>query len=507
MKKLTCLMLSAVFALGTLPLFAGCTKQKINDEAKEAEVLSALNSVEVSAFELSMESHSTASKKSGEHYWSEAESKQSMSVVAYEEDGQVYGDMLIDTYKSSAYEAGFVWGVHRESSSTYDLSFARGDVAYTTEGSWENINVKAGDFDALLKDYRTSTRALIAKDIFSDFEAEDVEKYAALGTIVKGNVYSVFGGYRIEYDLVDGVATVLKRLTQASKYYAKNPDITVAELFEAAQMAGLEDIVFLGDEYGKRPASELFGEPGQFLNTLNRAIDNPVLFLLENRFGYPEGDDRTAVFSYTLTIELDTKMNFKRLDMKMDLDLDMLSDQGETKTEADGMMNLTVKALSKPPKLLDLSGLHAQTRRPVADEYDFSVDGVLFGYPVDYGSYIKNEYLKSTVSGHIVVDDTGIATFTIHLVSHDDDGRELVNETGTAAIDLIRDVDYGDYIDRMGKAMFFEDLHVTLASGEVVKTDGQWLGVSFVGSHYYVELGGYEPVVLEMNAVLEIITL
>ena len=509
MKKLTCMLLCAVFAFGSLMLFAGCKGLAITDEDKKAKVLAALDDMEVPAFELSMETHTTASKNGGEYNWSEAESKQSVSVVAYEEDGKIYGDMLMDTYQKSAYRLGYKWGTFRDSSSTYDLSFARGDAVYTAEGSWEDMKVEAGDFDALLKNYLTSAKPLIVKDNSSDFEAEDVEKYAALAALVQSRVYMRKDGYRVEYDLIKGVAGVYERLAQAAEYYVKNPDITVAELFEAAQMAGLEDAVFLSDEYSERPASELFGEPEKFRETLRRALDDPELFLLENLFGYTEGKDNKASFTCTLTIDLNFKLDFKRLDLDMDLDIDMLSETGETKTrtEVDAMIKLTVNALSKSPSLRDLTDMHAQTRRPVANEYDFSVDDVWLSYIEDNGWYIQYGTLQCSVSGHVVVDDAGVATFNLQLVSCDDDGHELINESGAAAIDLIHDVDYGDATDRTGKATFYKGLKVTLARGRVGEMEEMTLTVSFVGSNYYVELSGHESAVLEMNAILEIITL
>ncbi len=425
MKKLACIVLSAVLLMGTLALFAGCGQVK--DEAKRQEILAAFNKAEPTMFKMSVDVFEETSKEPSAAEESDDKTEETeeetyresasghADLTAYEEGGLVYGDMYTDASADS--ERTSDGTTVTDAARTYALSFARGNIAYTAAGEWETRRgVEEGNFDALLENYRETADPLSSTGIssLSDLGVVgevDTEEYLDLATHFEGKVFNSFGGYRIEYDFVEIYRKIVQKLENAAPYYAENPDITVAELFEAADLKGAEDIYFLawGSGHGDELASDCFGSPETFAETMKRVREHTEEELVSKLFAIGLDEDDSCTLTYKVTAELDGSLAFKNLSLTLGYTAN--TDTDTAKLYFKNGVFLSMEALPEKPVLRALTGLTAGLSRPVPATYDLNLFG---SEPVTLQPSAAGEKgIAGTLTASLSVQEDGAGVFSL----------------------------------------------------------------------------------------------
>ena len=471
MKRLACVLLSAVFMLGALALCAGCGSE-VTDEAKKKEILAAFDKAEISMFEMTVEVSAMASSKRDDGF-SITKSTARSDVVAYEENGRLYGDMYMDVSADAI--SGDDDYSQSETSKVYTVAFARGDIAYTDSGEWADCNVKEGDFDALIENYRGTADPLSSADISALFDLEslgqgDVEAYVELATGIDGKVIKTNGGYRIEYDFVDGYRQLIRKLESAMPYYAEHPDITVSELFEVAGMAGAEKIYFFYDDtdYTSAPAS-YWGSPEELAEYLKSAEEDTGRELARNMFSLSYlGEEDKASLTIKVTAELDGELRFKSLSMLFQSSVELSNETGETWSDSKTELSMQVKALSQTPALRTLTGLKAELYRPAVGTFGL-------GNETSASLYLPvgGDRIDGKLTGKAVVQEDGPAVVTLTFTG---DHGPAVTETWTVdlmAISVGERVSHTFFTEYMGET--YRGLSEEIASefdSYEIKTNG-----------------------------------
>lgn len=479
MKKLICLVLSAVLALGALSLFAGCAESEVKDKAKKAEVLAAFDSAEASAFDMTMETSVEASSESDESA-SETTVSERTDITAYEEDSLVYGDMYMTVSADSSYRSETYTST--ESSKNYVFGFARGKEAYAASGEWKDRGVKAGDFDALVEDYRKTAEPLTSTDISALFDPDSfvqtgssvsgAEEYLGLATQTEGKVFETSKGYRIEYDFVEEYRNLAKKLEAAAPFYAENPDCTVSELFEAAGLAGFEDFFFLNAIYdGSMPAEVCIGPSESFAENMKDLGKNTEKELIGDLFGIEIGEGDKASFTFKVSAELDGKLAFKDLSMTLKVSAEANLQGTKTKFKAD--ISLEAKACASKPAVRSLTGLTAALTRPDAGTYPFQK--IYDSWSTSLYESESGEYLDGDLTGNAVVQEDGTTVVTLTFTG-ENEGCPAVTETWTVDLTAIPDGGRAEHV-------FFTDY-----------MGGSYLGITaeiYAGPGYYEIYGPY----------------
>lgn len=353
MKKLACIVLSAAIAAGGLALFAGCGRE-VGEEEK-AEVLAALQTAEFSAFEVSVDTNAvkettTSLVEYDKKQWSDKNketAKQTLDLVAYEEDGLLFGDCFVNS-------------VEGEDEARYAVTFFRGNSVLTADGEWEEIGVKPGDNDALVEECRRRGLLTITDDARPAESGPNV--YGDFGLSADSKVVRTIGGYRIEYDVVSALKAVFQKLKGGAAYYKEHPNCTLGELFSASGLKGLDEVFgYLAGTFGETPAvNDLFGDPDYFETAVQNAAEDPEAFLFDALFGFIVVGSNTGTIDFTVTVDLNKNYAFKKAESVLRITMGQISywaytidqySQTEIKTEIG--MKMKAKPLKKQPALAD----------------------------------------------------------------------------------------------------------------------------------------------------------
>ena len=344
---------------------------------------------------------------------------QTTSASAYEKDDLLYGDLYTNASSKSVEETKSEKTTN--TSNKYGVSFARGENVYSADGNWADTRARAGEFDTLMSEYletgKLLTRSNGAKSSF------DVEEYAAYSSFSKfddGKIYQDGKGYRIEIDVVKSASAAFDKLVAAAGYYTKHPDCTVAELFKAAKIAGMEEIL-LGDGSGEKRADEVFAPPSGFSANLARAQKDPEVFLLEKLFGFRAAAGNKGSFDFTVKAKLNGKMALTELRVAMNAQTKETEDDGDGNTTKSVKENFTLTVPEATPVLRDLTGLRADA----GYRYTPGVYTIPQGY---YSLYIEspNDWVTGNYSGTLTVTDKQMV---LEVKFKEDGGSRVLNES------------------------------------------------------------------------------
>ncbi len=358
MKKSTWVVFCAMFAAGALALFAGCGKKEVG-EAEKAEVLAALETAEFSAFDASIDATAVDKKVTSrvtdkKTQWSTTDkttAKQAIDVTAYERGGLLFGDSFTNIVDKD--------GVKR-----FELAFVRGKSAFYGDGTWEEVGVKAGNFGALVKECRENS-FLLAGDV--RLAVDDLGSYGNSELTAMSKVYKAGSGYRVEYDVIDALATVFEKLEGGAAYYKEHPDCTLGELFAASDLEGFDEVFsYVVETLGGEPSvRELFGDPYEFGATVREAQKDPEAFLIEGLFGFIVVGSNEGTMDFTVTIDVDKKYAVKKIESTLNVFMSERSywgyaygDYALTVLDREIEVKMKVKPLSSDPALTDLTWLY-----------------------------------------------------------------------------------------------------------------------------------------------------
>ncbi len=107
----------------------------------------------------------------------------------------------------------------------FTMAFLRGEYGYTFSDEWDDLELKAGDWDPIMKGLKDGTYALGRETMQSDTSPEDVmaqvpmdlvtEFVASLPNLIGGGkLEAVPGGYTVSYDLAASFSTLAANLSQ-----------------------------------------------------------------------------------------------------------------------------------------------------------------------------------------------------------------------------------------------------------------------------------------------------
>lgn len=419
MKKFRYCMLAAVLGLGTLVAFTGCGQ--ITDEAKKEEVFAALEKAEISSFDFTSELSVKQETKSGDGSKSNTAS-QTTSASAYEKDDLLYGDLYTNASSKSVEETKSEKTTN--TSNKYGVSFARGENVYSADGNWADTRARAGEFDTLMSEYLETGKLLTRSNgAESSFDVEEYAAYSSFSKFDDGKIYQDGKGYRIEIDVVKSASAAFDKLVAAAGYYTKHPDCTVAELFKAAKIAGMEEIL-LGDGSGEKRADEVFAPPSGFSANLARAQKDPEVFLLEKLFGFRAAAGNKGSFDFTVKAKLNGKMALTELRVAMNAQTKETEDDGDGNTTKSVKENFTLTVPEATPVLRDLTGLRADAGyRLKLGVYEIPRTSTCL-YLEDL--YDWTEWVDGHCSGTLTVTDNQII---LNVTFQEDGGSRVLNES------------------------------------------------------------------------------
>lgn len=432
MKKFLSIALCAVLGLGTLGMFAGCNIQLLphdpveGEEATEhedkllegearEEVLSSVSAAEFSAFELSVSSTANTELTNRQGTY-QTTTTQDMQLQAYEKRSQVYADLFMITSVDTVSREGPKRTT--DSADVYAISFWRGPDMYTQSGNWWDVSValEVGDFDGLLGKIRSKnlpfayTRDTSTNTNFdtTDFGTASAESYLDLGEFSNEVVYSTQEGYRIEYDFVSAAGNIFTKLKDVSVIYKKNSSWTIDELFNAAGLEGMAEVLFGGELPGEIPASLIFGKPNEFAETVESAAADPEKFLLEIMFGLELEDGDKGALSYTGLVLLDEEKAITEINVCLFVSAEMQRVGVETSISSETAAAFTI--LTEMPELTDLKGLTADMGYlPKVGAHEFSTDFEITCV-VGYGD-VQN--IPCTITATLNVKENGWALLNV----------------------------------------------------------------------------------------------
>lgn len=544
-KTIGMLFLCAALAAGSLAAFAGCGGE-ITDEAEREAVLSALEAAEFSAFELKSESKAEVNVKDVD-YTLESTAEQTVSVLAYESDGNAYADAFANASSRSVRKP--VGGEQSTSTNnTYALTFMRGENVYTTSSAWKDHEARPGNFDALLQELKEDRAVLKGESSAGESldETGELEAFGALATEMGAKVMKDGKGYRVTFDIVEGTANIVENLVNIARWHTNSPNVTVGELLEdeylssilpallATQTAdsvqgwlvfaiedGFDEWVYsympevrtgessmayfnrcldsaelyarLGGT-GKATlrdaqASKLFGDPEDTLARLNKANRNIEAYLLGELYDYKNADGNTGSLAYTFTAKLDQDKKVKSLECELKADMKEISDDGDTTQTGKQTAKATLTVLDKAPELVSLTGLKADMGyAPTAGTYKIEPkDGHFSSTDID------GIYLYYRVEGDVNVSQTGIATvrLTMKVSLRDVDSASAKSYTETLTIDLRGLGSYGDSFTVFNRLDYLDRSGQVRSYYPNEKYKESYIDCSVYSDEYEIDYNGY----------------
>lgn len=482
MRKIVSLVLGIIMSFSVLGVLAGCGEAKLSGKARD-KVLAAAFEAEISAFELTMHTKAESKSNSGGST-TKVVMSQELTMLACEKEGQAYGDLFMNVLTRK-----FIGGKEKSSADVFTVSFLRGNDVYTASESWGKFNAKKREYEALIEEYRSSGEPLVYSraDYYdtSDMGASDATVYLALSEYAGGTVYRTESGYRVDFDLVKAAGNIFKKLKDVTSVYEASPNMTVGELFEAAGVGGMEDVVFLSEVSEERRATYIFGEPSEFLERLNQAAKNPKSFILSEAFNFSNAAAEKGTFDYTITMELDKDMAVTGMVVSLNVNAVDEGNFGYLKSLS-LESEITFTVLENSPELTELAGLRVDMGYLVTPgTYEFDANRY-FIEPVRVGDFYY--WVTATGIGRVTIREDGtaeitlsaIAEITLSAIAESSDVEEIGSVTETKTIAL-------PSLNMKKKCVFFRSFPMT-----------------WEGEARDIDLSGFEVVIEHYNGGVRI---